>query len=97
MIKTPSAQLELSTYQALEIDKMYQRKINELLRNECDELLSRVSRRKAKGRPFADIWEEQLDDYTNYVLNKNCDILNKYLYKAILSSTILPQWIDSNS
>lgn len=94
---TPESLLELSTYKELGIVDRYECMVNDALQAECILRQSDAEHRKANGMSIDDIWNEYVSIYSNALSNPRTSVINQYLYKGLISSPIMKDWIDRNS
>lgn len=94
---TPESLLELNTYKELDIIERYESLVNEALQSECISRQLDAEHRKANGMSIDDIWNEFVSIYSNALSNPRLSVINQYLYKGLISSPIMKDWIDRNS
>ena len=94
---TPESLLELNTYKELDIIERYESRVNEALQSECISRQLDAEHRKANGMSIDDIWNEFVSIYSNALSNPRLSVINQYLYKGLISSPIMKDWIDRNS
>lgn len=94
---TPMSQLEYSTYLKLGIIDRYIDQINTRLRNECVTKLLVIKKMKDSGMSFDEIWAFIISIYKDSLSDPNLDLLQKFLYKGIITSTVVKQWFVNNS
>lgn len=97
LVHTPESLLELSTYKELGIIDRYNSLVNDALQAECNLRKSDANHRKACGMSIDDIWKEFVSIYSEVLSISSTSIVNKYLYKGLISSPIMKDWIDRNS
>lgn len=97
VVHNADSKRELSTYKELGIMGRYQTRVNELLRQECIRLTIEAKRRKLDGQKITDIWSNEKSLYSECLASNNMDMMNTFLYNALLASPILENWLDKNS
>lgn len=94
---TPESLLELSTYKELGIIDRYESMVNDALQSECIRRKSDAAHRKAEGKNIDVIWNEFISTYSDAISNPSTSVIDSYMYKGLITSPIMKDWIDRNS
>lgn len=97
LVHTPVSKLELSTYKELEIIDRYEGLVNDGLQAECILRQNDAKHRKAVGMSMSDIWKDFVETYTDALSNAYTGVIQMFVYKGLITSPIMKDWIDRNS
>lgn len=86
---------ELNTLKILEIDKMYKRKVNDMLQSQCGLAIELVRVILGTGASIDEAWCILQEGYLN-ALNRQLDVISKLTFKGLAHSTIMRNWLASS-
>ena len=90
----PESLRELSTLKNLTIDRMYERKVNEMLQTQCRLAVEQSRLLVEKGEDIDKAWDFLRKSYIN-MLNGPLDVISKFTYKGLANSTVMKAWLES--
>ena len=85
---------ELSTLKSLGIDKMYERKVNDMLQSQCMLTIVQVRLAMENGQSFDEAWSVLRQSYLN-VLARPLDVISRLTYKGMSNSPVMRNWLES--
>lgn len=93
IIHDANSKRELSTIKELEIDRLYELKVNEMLQILCNIAVSQTQMMKAEGRNIDEAWFFLLNSYQD-ALGKSVDIISRITLQGMCNSPVLKGWLD---
>ena len=87
---------ELTTIKELEIDKRYGRIVNDRMQTQIQIALNQVKILKSEGKSMDEVWDFLTKSYHN-ALKGQIGIVERLLLKGMCNSSVLKDWLDSNS
>lgn len=85
---------ELSTLKSLEIDKMYERRVNDMLQSQCGLAIEQVRLIMTTGLSVDDAWRILQHSYLN-ALTRPLDMISSLTYKGMANSSVMRDWINA--
>ena len=84
---------EMSTIKELEIDRLYELRVNEMLQILCNMAVSQTKWMKAEGKSMDEVWLFLLNGYQD-TLGKNIDIVSRLTLQGMCNSPVMKGWLD---
>lgn len=100
IVETPSIQhndeslRELTTLKSLEIDKMYERKVNDMLQSQCMLAIEQVRLAMRNGQSIDEAWSGLRQSYLN-VLARPLEVISRLTYRGMANSSVMRDWLES--
>lgn len=100
IVETPSIEhnddslRELSTLKSLGIDKMYERKVNDMLQSQCGLAIEQVRLAMGNGQSIDEAWGELRQSYLN-VLARPLEVISRLTFKGMANSSVMRDWLES--
>lgn len=86
---------ELGTLKSLGIDKVYERKVNEMLQTQCKLALEQTRLLVANGMSVNDVWVFLCNSYSN-ALSRPLDVISKLTLQGMRNSSVMVGWLEAN-
>ena len=86
---------ELSTLKSLGIDKMYERRVNELLQTQCRLAIERVRLFLENGMGIDAAWNLLQESYIK-TLHGPLDVISRLTLQGMVNSTIMRDWLETS-
>lgn len=85
---------ELSTLKSLEIDKMYERKVNDMLQSLCGLAVAQARIFVNSGMSIGKAWDLLRSSYVD-TMNSQQDVISRLTYQGLAGSTVMKGWLSS--